>query len=91
MGELVGSRVKHVYHRLTTVITARNGVTESTYLAEALIPLIAFGLPLSPVAAGPAAPLFNAPPRFSVDTATGVFSMAQGTVCWLAVLSTRAC
>lgn len=71
MGELVGSRVKHVYHRLTTVITARNGVTEATYIAEALIPLIAFGLPLSPVAAGPAAPLFNAPPRFSVDAATG--------------------
>ncbi|WP_027593319.1 tripartite tricarboxylate transporter permease [Pseudomonas sp. LAIL14HWK12:I7] len=71
MGEAVGSRIKHVYHRLTTVITARNGVTESTYLAEALIPLIAFGLPLSPVAAGPAAPLFNAPPRFSVDAASG--------------------
>ena len=71
LGEVVGSRVKHAYHRLTTVLTARNGVTESTYIAEALIPLIAFGLPLSPVAAGPAAPLFNAPPRFSVDTATG--------------------
>lgn len=71
MGEMVGARVKHVYHRLTTVITARNGVTEATYIAEALIPLIAFGLPLSPVAAGPAAPLFNAPPRFSVDAASG--------------------
>jgi hypothetical protein len=71
LGELVGSRVKHAYHRLTTVISARNGVTEATYIAEALIPLIAFGLPLSPVAAGPAAPLFNAPPRFTVDTATG--------------------
>lgn len=71
MGELVGSRVKHAYHRLTTVLAARNGVTEATYIAEALIPLIAFGLPLSPVAAGPAAPLFNAPPRFTVDAATG--------------------
>jgi putative tricarboxylic transport membrane protein len=71
MGELVGARVKHAYQRLTTVIAARNGVTEATYIAEALIPLIAFGLPLSPVAAGPAAPLFNAPPRFSVDVATG--------------------
>jgi putative tricarboxylic transport membrane protein len=71
MGELVGSRIKHSYHRLTTVIAARNGVTEATYIAETLIPLIAFGLPLSPVAAGPAAPLFNAPPRFFVDTATG--------------------
>jgi len=71
LGELVGSRVKHAYHRLTTVLSARNGVTEATYIAEALIPLIAFGLPLSPVAAGPAAPLFNAPPRFTVDSATG--------------------
>ena len=71
MGEVIGSRIKHAYDRLTTVITARNGVTESTYIAETLIPLMAFGLPLSPVAAGPAAPLFNAPPRFFVDNATG--------------------
>lgn len=71
MGEIIGSRIKHAYDRLTTVITARNGVTESTYIAETLIPLMAFGLPLSPVAAGPAAPLFNAPPRFWVDNATG--------------------
>lgn len=71
LGELVGSRIKHAYHRLTTVLSARNGVTEATYIAEALIPLIAFGLPLSPVAAGPAAPLFNAPPRFTVDAVTG--------------------
>ncbi|MCB8881105.1 tripartite tricarboxylate transporter permease [Acidisoma cellulosilytica] len=71
LGEVVASRIKHAYHRLTTVISVRNGVTEATYIAEALIPLVAFGLPLSPVAAGPAAPLFNAPPRFSVDSATG--------------------
>ena len=71
LGDLVGSRIKQAYHRMTTVLAARNGVTESTYIAEALIPLIAFGLPLSPVAAGPAAPLFNAPPRFTVDTASG--------------------
>lgn len=71
VGEIVGARVKHAYHRLTTVLSVKNGVTESTYIAEALIPLIAFGLPLSPVAAGPAAPLFNAPPRFTVDLATG--------------------
>lgn len=71
MGEVIGARIKQAYDRLTTVITARNGVTESTYIAETLIPLIAFGLPLSPVAAGPAAPLFNAPPRFWVDNASG--------------------
>ncbi|NPD69864.1 hypothetical protein HN018_27235 (plasmid) [Lichenicola cladoniae] len=71
MGEIVGSRIKHPYHRLTTVVAVRNGVTEATYIAEALIPLIAFGLPLSPVAAGPAAPLFNAPPRFTVNAGSG--------------------
>lgn len=71
MGEVIGARIKQAYDRLTTVITARNGVTESTYIAETLIPLMAFGLPLSPVAAGPAAPLFNAPPRFWVDNASG--------------------
>lgn len=71
MGEVVGSRVKHGYHRLTSVISSRNGTTESTYIAEALIPLIAFGLPLSPVAAGPAAPLFNAPPVFTTDDGNG--------------------
>ncbi len=70
-GEIVASRITHAYHRATTVLSVRNGVTESTYIAEALIPLIAFGLPLSPVAAGPAAPLFNAPPRFTVDVASG--------------------
>ncbi|WP_019936815.1 tripartite tricarboxylate transporter permease [Bordetella sp. FB-8] len=71
LGEAVAARVHNAYHRLTTVIAARNGVTEATYIAEALIPLIAFGLPLSPVAAGPAAPLFNAPPRFTVHGADG--------------------
>ena len=53
------------------MISAKNGTTESTYIAEALIPLIAFGLPLSPVAAGPAAPLFNAPPVFVTDPDAG--------------------
>ena len=71
MGEIVGARIKNGYHRLTSVMSVRNGTTESTYIAETLIPLIALGLPLSPMAAGPAAPLFNAPPVYTVDTETG--------------------
>jgi hypothetical protein len=71
LGELVGARIKHSYQRLTTVIAVRNAVTEATFIAEVTIPLMAFGLPLSPIAAGPAAALFNAPPRFSADAATG--------------------
>lgn len=82
MGEVVGARVRHAYQRLTTVIAARNGVTEATYIAEALIPLIAFGLPLSPVAAGPAAPLFNAPPRFTVDAASGQIHNLHTLMSW---------
>ncbi|GHU08060.1 hypothetical protein FACS1894158_17050 [Betaproteobacteria bacterium] len=64
VGEAISSRVKGIYQRTTTALAAMNGVTEATYIAEALIPLIAFGVPLSPVALGPAAPLFNAPPVF---------------------------
>ncbi|GAA4509753.1 tripartite tricarboxylate transporter permease [Brevibacterium yomogidense] len=72
MGEIVGARIKQGYQRVTSVITAKNGTTESTYIAETLIPLIAFGLPLSPVAAGPAAPLFNAPPVFETNPDAGI-------------------
>ena len=71
MGEAVGSRIKNGYHKLTTKMAVRNGTTESTYIAETMIPLIALGLPLSPMAAGPAAPLFNAPPVYTVNTETG--------------------
>jgi hypothetical protein len=64
VGEAISSRLKGLYQRCTTSLAAMNGVTEATYIAEAIIPLVAFGVPLSPVALGPAAPLFNAPPVY---------------------------
>ena len=67
MGEIVGSRSKGAYKKSTNSLAVMNGVTESTYIAETIIPLIAFGIPLSPVALGPASPLFNAPPVFTVE------------------------
>jgi putative tricarboxylic transport membrane protein len=67
MGGLIDSRIKGIYKRSTTSIAAMNGVTESTFIAETIIPLVAFGIPISPVALGPAAALFNAPPVFSVN------------------------
>jgi putative tricarboxylic transport membrane protein len=67
MGEIVGSRTKGAYKKSTTSLAVMNGVTESTYIAETIIPLIAFGIPLSPVALGPASPLFIAPPVFTID------------------------
>lgn len=36
------ARVRYAHSRLTTVIAARNRVTETTCIAEAMIPLIAY-------------------------------------------------
>ncbi|MFB9999489.1 MULTISPECIES: tripartite tricarboxylate transporter permease [Brachybacterium] len=71
MGEVFGSRIKGSYQRLTTQMSVKNGTTEATYIAETLIPLIAIGLPLSPMAASVAQPLFNAPPVYTIDVETG--------------------
>lgn len=71
MGELFGTRIKGAYHRLTSQLALKNGTTESTYIAETLIPLIAIGLPLSPMAASVAQPLFNAPPVYTIDAESG--------------------
>ncbi len=44
-----------------------DGLTSATYMAGTLIPLIAIGLPLSPVAIGPGNALFNAPPVYDTS------------------------
>jgi hypothetical protein len=75
MGEIVGSRNKGVYKKASSSLASMNGVTESTYIAEAIIPLLAFGIPLSPVALGPASPLFNAPPVFTSDPVNNLHNM----------------
>lgn len=75
MGEIVGSRNKGTYKKSTSSLAAMNGVTESTYIAEAIIPLLAFGIPLSPVALGPAAALFNAPPIFTSDPVNNLHNL----------------
>ncbi|WP_405096705.1 tripartite tricarboxylate transporter permease [Oceanobacillus sp. FSL H7-0719] len=75
MGEIVGSRVKGQYKKATTSLSTMNAVTESTYVAETLIPLIAFGIPLSPVAIGPAQALFNAPPVYTTEPVHNLHTM----------------
>ncbi len=67
LGELVSGRTKELYERVTTTVGVQDAVSNTTYLGGLIIPLLAFGLPLSPVALGPAAPLFNAPPVFTID------------------------
>jgi hypothetical protein len=44
-----------------------DALTNAAYLSGTLIPLIAVGLPLSPMALGPANALFNAPPVFTLE------------------------
>ena len=59
MGELLAPRKKELFDRTTTGLGIQDAVSNATYMGELLIPLVAFGLPLSPVALGPAFPLFN--------------------------------
>lgn len=60
LGEIVAGRKKELFDRCTTTLGVQDAISNATYLGELLIPMIAFGLPLSPVALGPASPLFNA-------------------------------
>lgn len=70
-GEFVHAKIKNTYHKLTSALCVKEAVTEATYIAETLIPLIAIGLPLSPVSLGPASPLFVAGDRFVANPSTG--------------------
>ena len=47
-------------------VTVMSSLTHSTYLAGVIIPLVALGIPVSGVSAGPAGPLFNAPPVYDL-------------------------
>jgi putative tricarboxylic transport membrane protein len=67
LGEAAGARAKDPGQRSSRAITAMAALAHSTYLAGLIIPLLAIGLPLSPVAIGPANALFNAPPVFTLD------------------------
>lgn len=67
LGELFSSRVKDPVKKASRAISSMDALTNATYISGTLIPLIALGIPLSPVAIGPANALFNAPPVFTLD------------------------
>lgn len=67
IGNVVQSRVKGFYNKQTTTLAVMNATTEATYIAEILIPLVALGLPISPIAATVGFPLFSAPPVYSLE------------------------
>ncbi len=66
-GETVGNRFKKPIEKATMSITTMSAMVQSTYLSQIIIPLVALGIPLSPVAIGPAAALFNATGVFTID------------------------
>ncbi|MBY0496656.1 MAG: tripartite tricarboxylate transporter permease [Cyanobacteria bacterium] len=75
VGSIVQSRVKGFYNRMTTALSVMNATTESTYIAEILVPLVAFGLPLSPISLTVGLPLFNAPPVYSTEPLHNLHSL----------------
>ncbi len=74
LGELLAGKNKEVYQKTMLTAGIQDAVTNATYIGELIIPLLAFGLPLSPVALGPAAPLFQAPPVFTTDPVMNLHS-----------------
>jgi putative tricarboxylic transport membrane protein len=67
LGEIFSSRTKDPVKKATLAIVSMEALANATYIAGTLIPLIALGIPLSPMALGPANALFNAPPIFTLE------------------------
>ena len=67
LGELVASKEKNPIKKAGVALSAMEALAQGTYISGTLIPLLAIGLPLSPMAIGPANPLFNAPPVLTIE------------------------
>ncbi len=67
LGEALSSHIKDPVKKASRAISTMDALSNATYIAGTLIPLIALGVPLSPMALGPANPLFVAPPVFSLE------------------------
>jgi hypothetical protein len=67
LGELFSSRAKDPVEKASLAISCMEALAHATYISGTLIPLIALGIPLSPMALGPANPLFNAPPVYTLQ------------------------
>lgn len=67
IGESFSKRHKDPLKKATMTVITMSAVIQATYISGIIIPLFALGIPLSPVAIGPGAALFNAPPVLSLD------------------------
>jgi putative tricarboxylic transport membrane protein len=79
VGSITQSRVKGFYNKMTTALSVMNATTESTYIAEILVPLVAFGLPLSPIGLTVGLPLFSAPPVYTTEPVNNLHNMLSPT------------
>jgi len=67
-GEMAGGRCKELYDKITTRMTVQDAASNATYLGALLIPLLGLGgMPIGPLAGGVASPLFNCPPRYTLE------------------------
>jgi len=67
IGESFGKRFKEKLKRGFMSVTTMSAVVQATYISGIIIPLLALGIPLSPVAIGPGNALFVAGDVFSLD------------------------
>ena len=67
LGEMVAARVTDPIKKASRAISTMDALTNACYISGTLIPLIALGVPLSPMALGPANALFNAPPVLTLQ------------------------
>lgn len=67
IGEALSSRVKGVVARSSRAISTMDSLTNASYIAGILVPVLALGIPISPMAIGPGNALFNAPPVLTLE------------------------
>lgn len=67
LGEASTARLKDPVTRAQRAVTVMSSLAHSTYLAGVIIPLVALGIPISGVSAGPAGPLFEADGVYSLE------------------------
>lgn len=90
LGEATAAKIKNAVAKANMAVTSMSATAHATYLGGTIIPLIAIGLPLSPVAVGPANPLFTAEPRY--DTGSNLhqlltFGQASAAIIIAALIS----
>jgi hypothetical protein len=67
LGETMSAKIKDPVKKASRAISTMDALTNAAYISGTLIPLIAIGVPLSPMAMGPANALFNAPPVLTLE------------------------